>query len=136
MCALERFRNPAAVGGAPDDPRVTAWLACDPLAPLAMLGQTLRGNQRPFMCPSSPPPQGCTLCRPITSECETEEQQCLCWPGPVLQCLLLGLEADRLPAGVDGQPAYPTTFHVQRAAGYCQHPPRQSVRAVAVVFWA
>ena len=81
MCALERFRNPAAVGGAPDDPRVTAWLACDPLAPLAMLGQTLRGNQRPFMCPSSPPPQGCTLCRPITSECETEEQQCLCWPG-------------------------------------------------------
>ena len=53
VCALERFRSPAAVGGAPDDPRVTAWLACDPLAPLAMLWPAPRGNQRPSARPSN-----------------------------------------------------------------------------------
>ena len=54
VCALERLRSPAAVGGAPDDPRVTAWLACDPLAPLAMLGRHYRAiSARPRARPTA-----------------------------------------------------------------------------------
>ena len=114
VCALERFRSPAAVGGAPVDPRVTAWLACDPLAPLAMLGPTSQGNQRPSTCPSTAAKQSPTG-PPVGSERDTD----------TAVLLLVLLVSSRVPsvvlAGV-GRPAalqafYPTSFHGKCTGG-------------------